>query len=232
MEKAAFTVYIPGLIRYYFEKVYEEICENQIPHKWEKETWYDEENEEWVSIQHDLCEGTMDQELAKAEIYPLFDLIACFNEKPDSEIENDFEEYIRKNRDDIIENEVTIDEEDFKNYVRGVFEQFKLTPDFKKKKLSWMKMFLDSYVYDAYSETLQQVEFGDHFKAIKEFVINYLLKEGNVTEEQREVLKCRFIPSDLYPLADKYIEKYIEMKKTFNLDKSYRFQHGVKGKTL
>lgn len=222
VKRIPFTIHWPFILRLYIEKCYEEICELEIPHKYVKKRFFDEECNEYVEYTEDEFEGIKDQIQAKCDVYPLDEVYKIYRNMPDNELMGELEKYMSKQYPDADAYNVEI--EDIKNFAQSLYDQYKQTEEYADARLKNMLRMYTMYVYDANSKQIEFVRFGEHFTAVKKFVAQYFLETNDDLDElDRSYLKFGEIPVKMYAEADDYIAKYIIIKGSFNCKESYRF---------
>lgn len=219
-----FTIHYPFIIRSFIEKEYEELCK-QIPHNYEDVRYYDKEFNETVECTIDTLEETKEQIQAKCDIYPLYEVISIYNLISDNELERELLEYMDSDNYDDGEI-ITVEIEDIQNFAKYVYEKYKNTDDYKRKRIEAMCQYYNSYVYDLNTNRFETVKFGEHFQTIRQFLIEYFLDNPNlITTDEKHALEHNAFPKTLYEKSDKYIADNIVLKGTDNNEKNYTFKN-------
>lgn len=223
-EYITFTIHYPFIVRLLIEKEYEELLK-QIPHDYEDVEYYDEEYSERVECTIDTLKETTEQIQAICDIYPLYEVISIYNLISDNELERELLEYM--DSDNSKENEtITVEIEDIQNFAKYVYEKYKNTDDYKRKRIEAMCQYYNSYVYDLNTNRFETVKFGEHFQTIRQFLIEYFLDNPNlITTDEKHALEHNAFPKTLYEKSDKYIADNIVLKGTDNNEKNYTFKN-------
>lgn len=219
-----FTIHYPFIIRLLIEKEYEELLK-QIPHNYKDVSYYDKEYGEAVKCTIDTLAETEEQIQAICDIYPLYEVISIYNSISDDELESELFEYMTS---DYSENEetITVEIEDIQNFAKYVYEKYKNTDEYNRKRIENMCRYYSSYVYDLNTNRFETVRFGEHFKTIRQFLIDYFLDNPNlITTGEKSALEHNAFPKTLYEKSDKYIADNIVLKGTANNEKNYTFKN-------